>query len=228
MTRAAMAQALNDTVAANGIRDGYIRLVVTRGAGTLGLDPKKTSDPQVIIIADSIALYPSEMYQQGLRLITASTLRNHPQALSPRIKSLNYLNNILARIEANLIGVEEAIMLNSEGYVAECTGDNIFIVQKGKLYTPPLSAGALYGITRNTVVDCAKNMGIQVGEPNLTRYDIYTADEMFLTGTAAEMVPVVKVDGRVIGNGKPGPMTAQLLAAFRGVTRHDGELIFKE
>jgi branched-chain amino acid aminotransferase len=148
--------------------------------------------------------------------------------VNPAIKSLNYLNNILARIEANLIGVEEAIMLNSEGYVAECTGDNIFIVQKGKLYTPPLSAGALYGITRNTVIECAKNMGIQVGEPNLTRYDIYTADEMFLTGTAAEMVPVVKVDGRVIGNGKPGPMTAQLLAAFRGVTRHDGELIFKD
>ena len=228
MTPAQMTKAVLDTCRKNKISDGYIRLVVTRGVGTLGLNPNRCKAPSVIVIVGKIQLYPPELYARGMDIVTVATTRNLHNAVNPAIKSLNYLNNILARIEANLIGVEEAIMLNSEGYVAECTGDNIFIVQKGKLYTPPLSAGALYGITRNTVIECAKNMGIQVGEPNLTRYDIYTADEMFLTGTAAEMVPVVKVDGRVIGNGKPGPMTAQLLAAFRGVTRHDGELIFKE
>ena len=159
--------------------------------------------------------------------MTAATQRSHPATLSPRIKSLNYLNNILARIEANLIGVEEAIMLNSEGYVAECTGDNIFIVQKGKLYTPPLSAGALYGITRNTVIECAKNMGIQVGEPNLTRYDIYTADECFLTGTAAEVIPAVKLDTRLIGNGQPGPLTRRFIARFHELTASSGAQIYK-
>jgi len=228
MTQEQMMEACLETCRANGLREGYIRLIVTRGKGTLGLDPRRCPKPSVIIIAATIQLYPESVYQEGMTIATVPTTRMLVNSVNPAIKSLNYLNNILARIEANLIGVEEAIMLNSEGYVAECTGDNIFIVQKGKLYTPPLSAGALYGITRNTVVDCARNMGIQVGEPNLTRYDIYTADEMFLTGTAAEMVPVVKVDGRVIGDGKPGPMTAKLLAAFRGVTRHDGELIFKE
>ncbi len=228
MTPEQIMEACLETCRANGLREGYIRLIVTRGKGTLGLDPRRCPKPSIIIIAATIQLYPESVYQEGMVIATVPTTRMLVNSVNPAIKSLNYLNNILARIEANLIGVEEAIMLNSEGYVAECTGDNIFIVQKGKLYTPPLSAGALYGITRNTVIECAKNMGIQVGEPNLTRYDIYTADEMFLTGTAAEMVPVVKVDGRVIGNGKPGPMTAQLLAAFRGVTRHDGELIFKE
>ncbi|KAB2667997.1 MAG: branched-chain amino acid aminotransferase, partial [Verrucomicrobia bacterium] len=161
-----------------------------------------------------------------LTIVTVPTTRNLVNSVNPAIKSLNYLNNILARIEANNAGVEEAIMLNSDGFVAECTGDNVFIVQKGRLVTPPQSAGALYGITRNTVLDCAKELGIPFGEPNLTRYDVYIADEMFLTGTAAEMVPVVKVDGRVIGTGKPGPVTARLLAAFRERTKTDGEVIF--
>ena len=228
MTQEQMMEACLETCRANGLREGYIRLIVTRGKGTLGLDPRRCPKPSVIIIAATIQLYPESVYQDGMTIATVPTTRMLVNSVNPAIKSLNYLNNILARIEANLIGVEEAIMLTTDGYVAECTGDNIFIVQKGKLFTPPLSAGALYGITRNTVIDCAKAMGIEVAEPNLTRYDIYTADEMFLTGTAAEMVPVVKVDGRVIGNGKPGTITGKLLTAFRGVTRHDGELIFKE
>lgn len=215
-----------ETCRQNNLRDGYIRLLVTRGKGTLGLDPRRCPKASVIIIASTIQLYPEKYYQEGLTIVTVPTTRNLVNSVNPAIKSLNYLNNILARIEANNAGVEEAIMLNTEGFVAECTGDNVFIVQKGKLYTPPLSAGALYGITRNTVLDAARELGIPTGEPNLTRYDIYVAEEMFLTGTAAEMVPVVKVDGRVIGTGKPGPVTAKLLAAFRERTRTDGEVIF--
>lgn len=226
MTEAEMMQACVDTCRANNLREGYIRLIVTRGKGTLGLDPRRCPKPSVIVIAATIQLYPEKVYNEGMTIATVPTTRMLVNSVNPAIKSLNYLNNILARIEANLIGVEEAIMLNTDGYVAECTGDNIFIVQKGRLSTPPLSAGALYGITRNTVLDCARDLGIPSGEPNLTRYDIYTADEMFLTGTAAEIVPVVKVDGRVIGNGKPGPVTARLLEAFREKTRHDGEIIF--
>ena len=174
----------------------------------------------------SIHLYPEQYYKEGLTIVTVPTTRNLVNSVNPAIKSLNYLNNILARIEANNANVEEAILLNSEGFVAECTGDNVFIVHKGRLLTPPLSAGALYGITRGTVIDCAREMGIPVAEPNLTRYDVYIADEMFLTGTAAEMVPVVKVDGRVIGDGRPGPVTGRLLEAFRSRTRVDGEVIF--
>ena len=219
MTRAAMAQALNETVAANGIRDGYIRLVVTRGAGTLGLDPKKTSDPQVIIIADSIALYPSEMYQEGLKLITASTLRNHPQALSPRIKSLNYLNNILAKIEGADAGCVEAVMMNHLGHVAECTGDNIFLVKNRVLSTPSTDSGILEGITRNCVIQLARQAGYEVRETTLVRHDIYVADECFLTGTAAEVIPATSLDGRLIGTGKPGPVTRDLLERFRKLTR---------
>jgi branched-chain amino acid aminotransferase len=215
-----------ETCRQNNLRDGYIRLLVTRGKGTLGLDPRRCPKASVIIIASTIQLYPEKYYQEGLTIVTVPTTRNLVNSVNPAIKSLNYLNNILARIEANNAGVEEAIMLNTEGFVAECTGDNVFIVQKGKLYTPPLSAGALYGITRNTVLDAARELGIPTGEPNLTRYDIYVAEEMFLTGTAAEMVPVVKVDGRVIGTGEPGPVTAKLLAAFRERTRTDGEVIF--
>lgn len=215
-----------ETCRRNDLKDGYIRLVISRGTGDLGLSPKNCPKPSIVCIADKIALYPEALYTQGMRIITAPTRRISPAALPPMIKSLNYLNNILARIEANNAGVEEAIMLNSEGFVAECTGDNIFIVQKGNLFTPPLSAGALYGITRNTVLDAAKELGITSAEPNLTRYDIYNADEMFLTGTAAEIIPVVKVDGRVIGTGKPGPVTAKLLAAFREKTKTDGEVIF--
>jgi len=227
MTPEAMMKACVDTCRANGLREGYIRLIVTRGKGTLGLDPRRCPKPSVIIIASTIQLYPEKYYREGLNIVTVPTTRNLVNSVNPAIKSLNYLNNILARIEANNAGVEEAIMLNSEGFVAECTGDNVFIVQKGRLLTPPLSAGALYGITRNTVLDCAQALGLRTAEPNLTRYDIYNADEMFLTGTAAEMVPVVKVDGRVIGTGAPGPVTARLLEAFQARTKVEGELIFE-
>jgi branched-chain amino acid aminotransferase len=226
MTPAELTQACVETCKANGLRDGYIRLLVTRGKGTLGLDPRRCPKPSVIIIAATIQLYPEKYYDEGLTIVTVPTTRNLVNSVNPAIKSLNYLNNILARIEANNAGVEEAILLNSEGFVAECTGDNVFIVHKGRLLTPPLSAGALYGITRGTVLDCAKELGIAWAEPHLTRYDVYIADEMFLTGTAAEIIPVVKVDGRVIGTGTPGPVTAKLLAAFREKTKTDGEVIF--
>lgn len=215
------------TCQANGLRDGYIRLIVTRGRGTLGLDPRRCPRPSVIVIASTIQLYPVEYYETGLTIVTVPTTRNPTNSVNPAIKSLNYLNNILARIEANNAGVEEAILLNSEGFVAECTADNVFVVRKGRLMTPPLSAGALHGITRETVLDCAAELGIPSSEPNLSRYEVYIADEMFITGTAAEMVPVVKVDGRVIGTGKPGPITRQLTEAFRKRTQADGELIFK-
>jgi branched-chain amino acid aminotransferase len=211
----------------NKIRDGYIRLLVTRGVGTLGLNPNRCKNPSVIIIADKIQLYPVEVYQRGLDIITVATTRNLHSALNPAIKSLNYLNNILAKIEANNSGVEEAVMLNSEGFVSECTGDNIFIVKGGDLMTPPLSAGALYGITRKAVMEIAADSGLQVSEPNLTRYDLFNADECFLTGTGAEMVPVVKIDGRVIGNGKPGPVTRRLVTQFHSLTKVSGEPIYK-
>ncbi len=214
-----LAAAVNSTVAANSLSDGYVRLVISRGAGYLGLDPRKTANPQVIIIADTITLYPPETYEQGLKLITASTLRNHPQALSARIKSLNYLNNILAKIEGIDGGCVEALMLNHKGEVAECTGDNIFIVQKGTLKTPPVDAGILEGITRNAVIRLAREASFTVVETTLLRHDIYIADECFLTGTAAEVVPVTSLDGRPIGDGKPGPITRDLLERFRKLTR---------
>jgi len=214
-----MTAAVNETVKANGISDGYVRLVVTRGAGSLGLDIRKTSDPQVIIIADTITLYPEEIYQNGMKLVTASTIRNHPSALNPRIKSLNYLNNILAKIEGSDAGSVEALMLNHKGEVAECTGDNIFIVKNGMLKTPPADAGILEGITRNAVIDLAQKAGIPFEEATLSRHDIYVADECFLTGTAAEVIAVVSLDGREIGTGKPGPITKDLLERFRELTR---------
>jgi len=192
-------------------------LVVTRGAGALGLDPNKTSNPQVIIIADSISLYPAEFYDKGLPIITASTIRSHPAALSPRIKSLNYLNNIMAKIEGLQAGCVEALMLNHKGEVAECTGDNIFIVKNGCLLTPPKDAGILEGITRNAVIELAKIAGIPTEETSLTRHDIFVADECFLTGSAAEVIPVVKIDSREIGDGQVGPITKQLLAAFKAL-----------
>lgn len=219
MTKADLAAATNSTVAANGISDGYVRLVVSRGAGTLGLDPRKTANPQIIIIADTISLYPPETYQQGLRLITASTIRNHPQALSARIKSLNYLNNIMAKVEGTDAGCVEALMLNHKGEVAECTGDNIFILARGILKTPPVDAGILEGITRNAVIRLARDAKVPVAETTLLRHDIYVADECFLTGTAAEVVPVTSLDGRAIGDGKPGPVTRDLLERFRKLTR---------
>lgn len=210
-----MTRAVNETVAANGLTDGYVRLVVTRGAGSLGLDIRKTSHPQVIIIADTITLYPEDLYEKGLEIITAPTIRNHPAALSPRIKSLNYLNNILAKIEARQAGALEAIMLNAQGYVAECTADNVFVVQKGEILTPAASQGALKGITRQTIFDIAKELGLPMREADLTRYDVWCADEGFLTGTGAEVVPFVKLDGRVLGDGKPGPITRRVLASFK-------------
>ncbi|MEZ6061849.1 MAG: branched-chain-amino-acid transaminase [Planctomycetaceae bacterium] len=214
-----MTKAVEDTVAANDIDDGYVRLVVTRGAGTLGLDIRRTSDPRVIIIADTISLYPQEIYDNGMALITASTIRNHSAALSPRIKSLNYLNNIMAKIEGTDAGTVEALMLNAQGEVAECTGDNIFIVKQGVLKTPPPEAGILEGITRNAVIKLAREAGLEVRETPLLRHDIFVADECFLTGTAAEVIAVVSLDGRTIGDGRPGPVTQDLLERFRQLTR---------
>lgn len=219
ITPAEMSDAIAETVAANGIVDGYVRLVVTRGAGSLGLDIRRTSNPQVIIIADTISLYPEELYENGLKIITASTIRNHPCALSPRIKSLNYLNNILAKIEGTDAGTLEALMLNHKGEVAECTGDNIFIVKNGVLKTPPTDAGILEGITRNVVMELAVEAGIEVVETTLLRHDIYVADECFLTGSAAEVIPVVDLDGRVIGDGSPGAITRQLRSRFQEYVR---------
>ena len=204
LTHAQVMEATLETCRRNKIRDGYIRLVVTRGPGTLGLNPNRCKEPSVIVIADKIQLYPPELYAQGMAIVTVPTTRNLINAVNPAIKSLNYLNNILAKIEANNAGVEEAIMLNSEGFVAECTGDNLFIVRGSQVFTPPLSAGALYGITRGVVMDLARQAGLQVSEPNLTRYDLFNADECFLTGTGAELIPVVKIDGRTIGTGRPG------------------------
>jgi branched-chain amino acid aminotransferase len=219
MSREQMAEAITSTVKANDKRNGYIRAIVTRGAGTLGLDPRKTSDPQVIIIVDDISLYPPELYENGMEIVTVSTIRNHPNALSPRIKSLNYLNNIMAKMEAIQAGCLEALMLNHEGQVAECTGDNIFIVKRGVLKTPPTDAGILEGVTRNTVMELARAAEIPVEESSLTRLDVHTADECFLTGTAAEVIPVVKCDGRQIGSGKPGPITKQLRERFHQIIR---------
>jgi branched-chain amino acid aminotransferase len=213
MAPEALMKAVEDAVAHNKKTDGYIRLVVSRGAGSLGLDPRKC-EPQVVIIVDDISLYPRELYESGLEIITASTIRNHPNALSPRIKSLNYLNNILAKIEAIRAGCLEAIMLNHVGNVAECTADNLFIVKKGILKTPPTDAGILEGVTRNFVMDLAKSAGVPVQEVTLTRYDIYSADEMFLTGTGAEIIAVTKVDDRVIGSGVQGAVTRKLRDAF--------------
>lgn len=219
MSTSEMIDAVNMTVKENGIVDGYIRLVVTRGGGSLGLDIRKTSNPQVIIIADTITLYPKEIYENGMKLITASTIRNHPGALSARIKSLNYLNNILAKIEGIDAGSPEALMLNHKGEVAECSGDNIFIVKDGVLKTPGPDAGILEGLTRNAVMQIARESGYEVKERVLLRHDIYIADECFLTGSAAEVVPVVSLDGRDIGEGAPGPITLELLEKFQTFAR---------
>lgn len=219
MSADAIGRAIDETLKANGLTNGYIRLIVTRGAGTLGLDPNRTSDPQVIIITDYIAVYPEELYQQGLEIITASTLRNHPAALNPRIKSLNYLNNILAKIESLQAGCMEALMLNHKGEVAECTADNIFLMRDGVLLTPPTDAGVLEGITREAVMELARQQGLEVREVPITRHDVYIADECFLTGTAVEVIAVVKVDSRKIGDGKPGPVTCDLKERFHKLAR---------
>lgn len=221
-TNQEMADAVCETCRANNLKSGYIRLVVTRGEGSLGLSIKNCNDPQLIIIADTIQLYPHEFYEQGLRIITVPTRRCSPAALPPAVKSLNYLNNILAKIEAQHLGYHEAIMLNDEGYVAECTGDNIFILQKGELLTPFTSTGALKGITRDTVLEIAKDLGIRWREANMTRYDVWNAEEVFLTGTAAEIIPIVEIDARIIGSGKPGKTTAGFLDAFHQRVSVDG------
>ncbi len=219
MGREELAKAVEETVRVNERRDGYIRLVVTRGTGTLGLDPRKC-DSQIIIIVDGISLYPEELYENGLEIITAATIRSHPAALSPRVKSLNYLNNILAKIEAIRGGCLEALMLNHKGEVAECTGDNVFILKHGELRTPPIDAGILEGVTRNAVIELAtKRAGLTVKEMVLTRHDVFTAEEFFLTGTAAEIIPVVKCDGRPIGTGKPGPVTKRLRELFKELVK---------
>ncbi|NLX56360.1 MAG: branched-chain-amino-acid transaminase [Planctomycetaceae bacterium] len=219
ISREEMAEAVNETLKRNNIQDGYIRLIVTRGQGTLGLDAHLCTNPQVIIITDHVALYPAEYYEKGLEIVTASTLRNNPAALNPQIKSLNYLNNIQAKIEAHHAGCVEALMLNQKGEVAEATGDNIFVVIRRTLVTPPTDAGILQGVTRGAVMELAVEAGIPVREAALTRHDVYVADECFLTGSAAEVIPVVKVDDRVIGDGRPGPITRDLLRRFHALIR---------
>ena len=218
ISKAEMGDAIKNTMAANNLTDSYIRLVVTRGVGKLGLDPNKCAKPQIIIITDTIELYSKALYEKGLDIVTVTTIRNHFSALDPKIKSLNYLNNILAKIESIRAGAGEALMLNKDGYVAECAGDNIFIVKDNALITPPASAGILIGITRNLVMKLATDMGIAVKEELMTRCDLYVADECFLTGTAAEIIPVVTIDGRVVGSGKPGKVTQALLKKYRDLT----------
>lgn len=215
MSKQDLIDAVKKTVELSGLSDSYIRLVVTRGAGSLGLDPNRTSDPQIIIIVDLIALYDRKYYDEGLKIITASTIRNHPAALSPRIKSLNYLNNIMAKIEGLQAGCMEAIMLNHKGEVAECTGDNIFIVKHGQVLTPPTDAGILEGITRNAILELAKELKIPASEATLTRHDLLVADECFLTGSAAEVIPVVSIDSRPIGLGNVGQTTRLLMSEFK-------------
>ncbi len=218
-----MIKAVIKTLRMNKLKDAYIRLLVTRGEGDLGLDPRRCEGKEsVVIIADKILLYPERLYKKGLEIITVPTLRNLPEALNPQIKSLNYLNNILAKIEANNAGYQEAIMLDNLGYVAECTGDNIFIVKRNQLYTPPQCMGTLRGITRDSVLDIARKNKIAVHEHVLTRHELYISDECFLTGTAAEIIPVVKVDGRTIGEGRPGRLTLKLMREFKKLTKKEG------
>lgn len=225
MPRAELAEAVCESCRQNRLTDGYIRLVVTRGVGSLGLSPNSCEKPSVFIIADKIQLYPREHYEHGLTVVTVPTRRNTPAALSPAVKSLNYLNNVLARVEASMANAHEAIMLNEQGYVSECSGDNLFILFKGKLYTPPASSGALKGITRDEVISIAEEFGMPLVETNLTRYDLWIAEECFLTGTAAEVVPVAKIDGREIGTGKPGPVTARFMDAFHARVTREGTFL---
>ena len=226
-SREKMTEAVMETIRANKLQDGYVRLLVTRGKGSLGLNPFLCPQASVIVIASTIALYDEEKYQQGLTVVTCGTRRPAPAALSPSVKSLNYLNNIMAKIEAIGAGAEEGVMLNEQGFVAECTGDNIFIVKEGKIYTPPVTAGGLNGITRRVVMDLAREEGFELLEQDLTRYELYTADEFFLSGTAAEVVPVATYDGRTIGtDGKPGPITLRLMEFFQELTRTTGVPIY--
>lgn len=224
-SRQELSDAVCETCRANDLTDGYIRLIVTRGVGNLGLSIKNCNSPQLIIIADTIQLYPKEFYENGLKIITVSTRRINPAALPPTVKSLNYLNNILAKIEAQQFGYHEALMLNDQGYIAECTGDNVFVIHKGELITPSASAGALKGITRDTVLGIADELGIVWREANVTRYDIWIADEVFLTGTAAEIIPIIEVDARIIGSGKPGTITEKFLKQFHQQVSVEGTML---
>jgi len=227
LTAPEMTEVVLETIRQNELQDGYVRLVVTRGSGDLGLNPLLCPKATVFVIAARITLYPEEMYRNGLNVVTCATRRIPHGALSPMVKSLNYLNNVLAKIEAQQAGAGEGLMLNEQGYVSECTGDNIFTVKNGRLYTPPISSGALAGITREVIFELAAELGITVSEPNMTRYDIFTADECFLTGTAAEIIPVAKLDTRVIGDGKPGPVTLRLIERFNQLTESTGTAIYK-
>lgn len=226
MTKEEMTEAMAETIRKNGMRDAYIRLVVSRGTGDLGLDPRKCPKPNIVIIVEKLALFPKEHYETGIRIITVPTRRNVPDALNPKIKSLNYLNNILVKLEANMAGVSEALMLNAQGYVCEGSGDNIFIVKNKVIYTPPSYLGALEGITRNAIMEIVERLGYKLKEEPFTRHDVYIADEVFLTGTAAEVIAVFEVDGRMVGDGRPGPITNELLAEFRRVVDKDGLQVF--
>ena len=226
MSKEEMTDALLETIRQNGLRDGYIRQIVTRGVGNLGLNPVGCKRPSVIIIAATISLYPEEVYRNGLTIVTCATRRSGAATLNPAVKSLNYLNNVMARIEANLAGADEALMLNDAGNVAECTADNVFIIKKGQIFTPPISAGALRGITRGVVFEIAAELGVKITETDITRHDVFVADECFLTGTAAEVIPVIKADGRPIGTGKPGPITGKTIARFRELVRASGTPIY--
>jgi branched-chain amino acid aminotransferase len=226
MDKASAAEATLETIRQNKLRDGYIRLVVTRGIGDLGLNPYLCPKATVFIIASAITLYPAEKYEKGLEIVTCATRRIAHGALSPMVKSLNYLNNVLAKIEALQAGAGEGLMLNEQGLVSECTGDNIFIVKNGAIHTPPIASGALAGVTRAIVFEMAAEFGIPIHEPMMTRYDIYTADECFLTGTAAEVIPAVKLDTRPIGDGRPGPVTARLMGRFHELTATTGTPIY--
>ncbi len=222
LSPAAMRATIVEAVQRRALPDQYVRVVVSRGPGDLGLDPRHCPHPSVVIIADTISLYPAHFYTDGLALVTVATRRTSSSALDPRIKSLNYLNNILAKLEAQQAGMLEAVMLNAEGYVAECTADNIFFVRQGALFTPSTAAGALQGVTRDSVLDIAQSLGISTTEGFFTRYDLYTADECFMTGTGAEIVPVIRLDGRTIGTGHPGPLTQQIRHGFERLCREDG------
>ncbi|WP_456275098.1 branched-chain-amino-acid transaminase [Bacillus sp. AK128] len=217
-----------ETLRKNEFKDAYIRLVLSRGAGDLGLDPRKCKAPNLVVIAEQLALFPKELYEKGITMVTVPTRRNRPDILSPKVKSLNYLNNIMIKVEATNAGADEALTLNTEGYVAEGSGQNIFLVKRGVLYTPPSYVGALEGVTRNAIIDLAKDLGYVVKEEPFTRYDVYVADEVFLTGTAAEVIPVVSLDSRTIADGKPGIHTHTLLNAFRRLVVEDGVKIYSE
>jgi branched-chain amino acid aminotransferase len=221
-----MTDALLETIRKNDLKEGYVRLIVTRGVGNLGLNPAQCKRPSIIIIATTIALYPKEVCERGLTVVTCATRRTNPAALNPAVKSLNYLNNVMARIEANLAGADEALMLNEAGNVAECTADNVFVIKHEHIFTPPIAAGALRGITRSVVFQIAAELNLKIAETDITRHDVFVADECFLTGTAAELIPVIKADGRQIGEGKPGPITKKMIGRFHELTRETGTPIF--